>query len=846
MTTGLKHAYARLRTLPIVGVLASRAVWALKGALGRPVALPAPTSEPPHPAAPTRRPTPEPVDIRLQLALAVMEALGERLAALSPAPPSPVAAFPASAAPQSVSVIVSTLDRALWLDRALSALAMQRHPVFEVIVVAGPCRDDTAQVLAKHADHVRTTTCSLANLSMSRNQGLRLARGEIVAFLDDDAVPEPDWLERIVGAYADPQLGGAGGYIRDHTGMAYQCKVIVADRFGRSQEVGALRRARTDPPGPGVERYLSLTGTNSSFRREALLGIGGFDEAYAYFLDETDVCLRLVEARWRLALVPDAEVHHAYAPSAQRRIDRVPVSLAACARSSAYFAWRNAAESRGVEAVIEHLGAHAQTLRRDTEWRRTHGLVSSGHADHLLAEIDRELVEGVRMAAGGARRLMTPGDERDASPTSMSRRPPALRPAADRLKLCLLSQEYPSAANEAPCGGIGVWSQALATALASNGHEVTVVTRARSTQPTVDFEVAERGGVWVHRIADQPAPWPLNLSGVMAGLPASVAGPALAAAQEVARIELHRRFDLVMGPLWDLEPAGLIGGSWPVAVSLHTAYAQMTDFKPEWSDAYRRTHVDRVVAGERRLLARATNVVANSHAAVADIAAALGLPDLPRRSAVIPHGLPDLARGVRHEAPGRGVEMLFVGRLERRKGVDVLLDAAPAVLQAAPDARLTLVGQDVAGDIPWREAFLRRHRGAPWLGRVRFKGALSRETLLARYAACDLVIVPSRYESFGLTALEAMIFAKPCVASHAGGLAEVVIDGRTGLLTPPGDPPALTGALLRLVGDPGLRRAMGFAGRRRYEAHFTAAAMAQSFEAWVRGRLADPRRIAAE
>ena len=92
-------------------------------------------------------------------------------------------------------------------------------------------------------------------------------------------------------------MGGVGGYIRDHTGLAWQCRAVVADRLGQSRAVG--RRARPDAPGPEVERYLSLTGANSSFRRRALLDVGGFDEAYAYFLDETDVCLRLAEAGWR-------------------------------------------------------------------------------------------------------------------------------------------------------------------------------------------------------------------------------------------------------------------------------------------------------------------------------------------------------------------------------------------------------------------------------------------------------------------------------------------------------------------------------------------------------------------
>ncbi len=113
--------------------------------------------------------------------------------------------------PRTVSVILSTLDRAPWLDRALCALAYQRHPAVEVIVVAGPCRDDTAQVLARHGGRIRTAACPTANLSASRNIGLELAQGEVVAFLDDDAVPEPDWLQHLCAAYADPQVGASAG-----------------------------------------------------------------------------------------------------------------------------------------------------------------------------------------------------------------------------------------------------------------------------------------------------------------------------------------------------------------------------------------------------------------------------------------------------------------------------------------------------------------------------------------------------------------------------------------------------------------------------------------------------------
>ena len=850
MLAELRRVYGRLRAVPLLGVAATRMVWALKGALGRPVG---PLSALTSPGYAGEAPPPEP-DRTARLAFAAVEALEQRVKRRTPAhaPRPSVRPNAADAAPRSVSVVVSTLDRAGWLDRALTALLLQHHPAFEVIVVAGPCIDDTYAVLRRFEDIVRSARCPVANLSISRNIGLRLACGDIVAFLDDDAVPEPDWLERLCEPYADPAVGAVGGYIRDHTGVAFQCRVMVADRFGEAREAGTLADARLDPPGPDVERYLSLTGANASFRRSALLDIGGFDEGYAYFLDETDACLRLAEAGWRLSVEPGAQVHHAYAPSALRRADRAPLSLSACVRSKAYFIIRHAMPRHGFPAAAAALHVHAEALRRDTLWRRDHGVLTPDQALRQLREIEDGLVDGVRAALSADR--LTP--LLPSAPIVRPMRSPRRGSAGDgRLRLCLLSQQYPSVdGSGAPPGGVAMWTEALARSLAGRGHEVTVIARATAAdhalpQASVAFEAQDGCGVWVHRIVGAPATRPVRRERLLDGLPASVADPALAAAAEVARIDPRRRFDLVMGPLWDVEPIAVLAqGAWPVAVSLHTASVQMGAYKPEWTGRYRRTHVEPVVAAERRLLALAPHVLANSRAAAADIADALGLPDLAARAAVIPHGLPDLALGVVRSLPkAGGVRILFVGRLELRKGIDVLLEAAPAILGTAPEAELTIVGEDVtASDQPClRTLFHRRHAGAPWLRRLRFEGAVSRRTLLDHYAACDVAVIPSRYESFGLTALEAMIFGKPCVASRAGGLAEVVLGDRTGLLVRPGDAADLAAAVLTLVRDPAMRRGMGAAGRARYEALFTAERMAANYEAWSQTAVAG-RTLAAE
>src|SRR6202040_4042859 len=115
----------------------------------------------------------------------------------------------------------------------------------------------------------------------------------------------------------------------------------------------------------------------------------------------------------------------------------------------------------------------------------------------------------------------------------------------------------------------------------------------------------------------------------------------------------------------------------------------------------------------------------------------------------------------------------------------------------------------------------------PELGaRIRFHGEVSEDRLRGFYRACDVLVAPSRYESFGLILVEAMMYGKPAVACRAGGMVEVVEEGRTALLAEPGDANSLEACLERLALDPSLRREMGEAARQRYEARFAPGPMA--------------------
>ena len=170
---------------------------------------------------------------------------------------------------------------------------------------------------------------------------------------------------------------------------------------------------------------------------------------------------------------------------------------------------------------------------------------------------------------------------------------------------------------------------------------------------------------------------------------------------------------------------------------------------------------------------------------------------------------------------------LFVGRLASNKGLIALVEAFQAVAQADPTASLVLVGAD-GGVGP---ALDRRVHELGLGSRVRRVGFLADDAELARaYREARVAVLPSDYEAFGLVLLEALAQGTPVVASRVGGIPEIVEDGVSGLLVPPGDVPALSGALQRLWADPALGRRLGETGRREVVPRFTWEALADRLD----------------
>jgi glycosyltransferase involved in cell wall biosynthesis/GT2 family glycosyltransferase len=719
------------------------------------------------------------------------------------------------------SIVINTLDRAAWLQRTLASLTHLRYAGrFEVIVVQGPCSDDTPRVLDAWRGRIRTGACPAANLSMSRNIGIRMARGDVVAFIDDDAIPEPEWLTHLAAAYADPQVGGAGGKVCDRSGYTFQYEYATATRLAETD--WRAPHASEALCFPGSFRFPYLQGTNASFRRTALLEVGGFDEEIEYFLDETDLCCRLVDAGFLIKQLPNAYVHHEAAPNAVRNAARLTVAAFPILKNALYFSIKHGLPYFPLSHIEQVHAARTAAQRANVAH-----LIAGGHLPPAaLAEFD---AAATRAAEIGQRRGLDgprPGiDAAGCVALPGGFLPFATRTHAGARTVVLVSRDYPPGHR----GGIAVLYRDLAEALAQAGHQVHVVTEGRD-------EVGLENGVWIHRMAVRRHVRPPDA--VERRIPQPIWDWCATALAETRRIASLRPVDVVEAPIWDAEGAALLlDGGWPLVTSLQTtlhfwlqAHPALRN-DPDWM----REFGTPMLALEEAVMRGAHAVRAISHAIRRDIEQAYGFAFDPAAAMVIPLGMPDTAAGTDAPAPpGRdaAIEVLFVGRLEARKGIDVLLAALEHVLAADPAVRVRILGDNTIPRPGERTSYLDawREQGQlrRWAGRVVFEGRVDDATLRTAYRACDLFVAPSRFESFGLVFLEAMREGKPVIGCHAGGMPEVVADGVNGILVPPGDSDALAAAILRLAADAPLRAAMGAAGRARFLARFSAQRMAQA------------------
>lgn len=733
--------------------------------------------------------------------------------------------------PPTVSIIINTDGRAKSLRNTLDSLRYLKYNSFEVVVVYGPTPDGTRDLLSQWTSEVKTFHCPVRNLSQSRNIGIAHSAGEILAFIDDDAIPEPEWLNDLIPAFNDPLVGAAGGPVYNHTGKEYQWEFGTVNRYGTADET--WKRAATELNFPNTFNAPSTLGANFLIRRECIVNIGGFDEEFEYFLDETDVLFRLIDQGWHVAQMSHGVVHHKFLESNIRNSHRIMTSWYPLVKNKVYFSLVNGKYHVTVSQIISNVEQFVARFRDDIEWAIREGKLVAEDRSRFEREVEQGMHDGLARGLMGSRRL--PDLDRFNTVSDLSPFLPFSTLLREREQRCylFLTSHYPPE----PLSGISRYVHLLATAIARLGHQVHVLT-AGNGHDRVDLE----DGVWVHRRVIQQFPTPDRGPEAQRPLPPQIWNYSMTLLAEAKDIARRRPIDCVHAPIWDVEGiAFLRDGSFPLITSLHTAIHSYLETNPERraDPDFMENFFEPVSAAERELLRGSDGILANSNAIVECLEEAHAVKLKKELIAVVPRGLDDwtaMPAEVPKSLSSCILRLVYIGRLERRKGIDVLLDILPDLLLRYPNIWIDIVGNDlipVRGATTWRQLFEEEPAAQRVRDRVAFHGEVSEEQLRGFYRAADIVLAPSRFESFGLVHLEAMMAGKPIIGCRIGGMLEVVDHGRTGLLAEPGDANSLKECIERLIQDAGLRHSLGRAARADYLAWFTSARMVKEEMAFL-------------
>ncbi len=742
------------------------------------------------------------------------------------------------------SVILNTTDRVGPLRTLLRSLEQQSYPDFEVLVVVGPTQDNTLEMLAEYEHRIRLLHCPTLNLSLSRNIGLLAARGDVAAFVDDDAVPCQRWLEQYARIFREQSVDITGGAVwAAHPKFSMlQFRLGVYSSLAEQQDVRSSWLDEIIPKGMASRWMARLPGGNLAVRRSVALEVGGFDEFYEFVAEETDFALRLANEGKVIYPLKEAPIYHFPASGPNRQAFTNKGRWWLRTRSRVYLGLRHGLASGEVFSKVATRIARSSVAH--FPWYL--GLLRDGEVSlfDLIGLTWHEMASGCNAAWHGVflkPRLIAPAERQKAIDAhepilkfqnEMSMQQPSTDPVSGYqpavsltdppLRICLLSNTYPPE----QYGGIARLTHLMAQGLFELGHTVHVVTRS-DREVTTFYD-----GAYVHKIPNTMDRYShlRNYFNLFATLNYSHN-----AYEKVQRLLLNDGIQIVDSPFWQYE--GLVtlkSGLLPVVVRLVTGIRQVNEIHGNRVDEFRLMgDLEQAFLEQANYLLPNTNATLNAMRKVYDFGAA------ENRFSVVPYGIipaaEDQIRPFDPTASHETMTVLFVGRLEKRKGTLDLFEAIPQVLKRFPTARFVLAGSDnsqndgfkLQSGMNYPDYFASRYPEC--LPVVQFMGAVSDETLQKLYQTCDLFVAPSLYESFGLIYLEAMNFAKPVIGCRAGGIPEVVNHGVSGILVEPEAPKALAETIVSLLQSPAQLRDLGLAGRQQIRDRFNYLYMARNY-----------------
>ena len=712
---------------------------------------------------------------------------------------------------KTVSIVICTYNRAPFLRRTLYSLKKLNYRNFEIVVINGPSTDETEEVLAAYEGKIKVGQNPETNLSISRNMGISLASGEIVAFIDDDAIPDSMWLDDIVSMYDDVTVGGAGGRVFGPGDDHFQFEDGYVDYWGYAD----VHQINSDFNDKNGEKYNMMLGTNCTFLRRVLLEVGGFDEYYDYFHDESDLCLRVVRAGYAIKNHERAYIHHEYAKSHIREstFDGYRLNWYPIMKNKAYFAIKNAQGKASDAEIKKKLEQIEREQLADYKTWYTNGAITKAELDKFSNLCKSGFSKGSEDGWNSPRGL-----NYSLSETSHPFMPADFSQEGLPLSICLLCRDNIIGA----VGGVAKYTFELATQLVKAGQIVHVVTEGRET---MDWML---NGIGFHSIVPQN----------MLPLPA-LTGKQTTSENLQYSYQVYRRLlclqekyglDIVESPLWNFEgavAAHMTSRNFRLVVRLQTPLLKVCE-----TQAWPITEDLALFSDfERTMMLEADGIISISEHIKETIHDMYHIDfNTPLTTSFIGVSTDNMASRSRSGSEDE-IQIFFVGRLERRKGLANLIQIIPRIMEKYPNVRFKLAGDDSIVDntlgTTFKNAFLKDNHNAKWLKQVEFLGKISDEEKEQCFADCDIFVSPSLYESFGIIFVEAMRYGKPVIGCKCGGMQEVIGDGVNGFLVEVDNDSSLFGALEQLILDKVLRERMGREGLARFRDRFTCERMAE-------------------
>lgn len=642
-----------------------------------------------------------------------------------------------------------TFERWPEIQRAVESVRAQTVAAHEIVLVIDYAPELLDLASERWPDVRVVPNREKRGLSGSRNSGIAISSGDVVAFLDDDAVAMPDWLERLTDGYADRAVVGVGGAVRPDWTVGRPSWFPVEFDW----VVGCSHSGMPDERSP----VRNLIGANMSFRRDVLVEAGSFAHALGRVGtdsvggDETELCIRVARARPEGLIVYDPAVSVSHVVPATRGRLR-------------YFFGRCTAEGRS-KALISHLvGTDAGLATERPYVRRTlpagflRGLREGAGGDPWGFARAAVLVVGLASTTGGylakrARiRRFAPRGER------------AERP----LRVLFVTPRSPLGQ-----GGVERHVREVASRIARAGAEIEIICANPGGPPRM---VEEVNGVTITSVRA----WPANRDYYFA--------------PRIWREMASRPWDLVH------------------IQSYHTAVAPLAMLRaltlgvPYVLTFHGGGHSSRVrnlLRGPQRralrpLLKRAHRLVAVARFEIDAYGTELRLPR--DQFVLIPNGTDPAPSANGEDASSEDVNAVLatIGRLERYKGHDRVIEALPFVLEHQPEAKLLVVG---AG--PYKEELQRQAARLEVADRVEFTSvpAGDRRGMDRLLHRVSLVVLLSELETHPLVALEAAAAGRRLLVADQGGLGELAADGLARPVAPHEGPAGIARAILETLAE---------------------------------------------